>query len=72
MALPTMIQNPILPGFAPDPSLVRVGADYYLATSTFEWWPGIEIYHSRDLVNWDWVAAPIDRPGLVPSHLAGN
>ena len=47
MALPTMIQNPILPGFAPDPSLVRVGADYYLATSTFEWWPGIEIYHSR-------------------------
>lgn len=70
--MPAMIQNPVLPGFAPDPSLVRVGADYYLATSTFEWWPGIEIYHSRDLVNWDWVAAPIDRPGLVPSHLAGN
>ena len=66
------IRNPVLPGFAPDPSLVQVGQDYYLATSTFEWWPGIEIYHSRDLVNWTWVAAPIDRPELVPSGLPGN
>ena len=66
------IQNPILPGFHPDPSIVRVGADYYLATSTFEWWPGIEIYHSRDLVNWEWAAAPIARESMVPSGLPGN
>lgn len=66
------IQNPILPGFHPDASAVRVGQDYYIATSTFEWWPGIEIYHSCDLVNWDWVAAPIQRPEQVPSEMLGN
>lgn len=51
-----MIANPILPGFHPDPSICRVpgadGDDYYIATSTFEWWPGVRIHHSRDLVNW--------------------
>ena len=36
----TSIQNPILRGFHPDPSIIRVGEDYYIATSTFEWWPG--------------------------------
>ncbi len=46
------ISNPILPGFNPDPSIVRVGEDYYIATSTFEWFPGVQIHHSRDLVNW--------------------
>lgn len=48
-----MIQNPILPGFHPDPAIIRVGDDYYLATSSFEWFPGVPIYHSRDLVNWE-------------------
>ncbi|WP_111978533.1 glycoside hydrolase family 43 protein [Algibacillus agarilyticus] len=48
----TMIINPILPGFNPDPSICRVGDDYYIATSTFEWFPGVQIHHSRDLVNW--------------------
>lgn len=67
-----MIQNPILPGFAPDASALQVDADYYIATSTFEWWPGIDIYHSRDLVNWEWVAAPIDRENMVPSKMLGN
>lgn len=66
------IQNPILPGFHPDASAVRVGQDYYIATSTFDWWPGIEIYHSGDLVNWDWVAAPIERPSQIPSEMLGN
>ncbi len=47
-----VIQNPVLPGFHPDPSICRVGDDYYLATSTFEWWPAVRIHHSRDLVNW--------------------
>jgi xylan 1,4-beta-xylosidase len=48
----TLIQNPILRGFNPDPSIVRVGDDYYIATSTFEWFPGVQIHHSRDLVHW--------------------
>lgn len=67
-----LMHNPILPGFHPDPSALRVGQDYYIATSTFEWWPGIEIYHSRDLVNWRWVACPIGRASQVPDCLLGN
>lgn len=55
------IQNPILPGFHPDPSIIRVGDDYYLATSTFEWFPGVAIYHSRDLVHWEFAAWPLRR-----------
>ncbi|AOZ90925.1 glycoside hydrolase family 43 protein [Paenibacillus crassostreae] len=47
-----IIQNPILRGFHPDPSICRVGEDYYIATSTFEWFPGVLIHHSRDLVHW--------------------
>lgn len=47
-----VIQNPILSGFNPDPSICRVGQDYYIATSTFEWFPGIQIHHSWDLVHW--------------------
>ena len=65
------LKNPILPGFHPDPSALCVGRDYYIATSTFEWWPGVDIYHSRDLVNWAWVAAPLNRPSMAP-ELAGN
>lgn len=45
-------RNPIIGGFAPDPSICRAGEDYYLANSSFEFFPGIPIYHSRDLVNW--------------------
>jgi len=55
------IQNPILPGFNPDPSIVRVGGDYYIATSTFEWFPGVQIHHSRDLVNWRLLTRPLRR-----------
>lgn len=47
-----MIRNPVLRGFRPDPSICRVGDDYYLATSTFEWFPGVMLHHSRDLANW--------------------
>ena len=57
----TTIRNPILPGFNPDPSICRVGDDYYIATSTFEWYPGVQIHHSRDLVNWRLVRRPLDR-----------
>lgn len=45
-------KNPIIKGFNPDPSICRVGDDYYLVTSTFEYFPGIPVYHSKDLVNW--------------------
>lgn len=56
-----MIRNPILRGFNPDPSIVRVGEDCYIATSTFEWFPGVQIHHSRDLANWTLVARPLVR-----------
>ncbi|KAF7523025.1 hypothetical protein G7054_g11916 [Neopestalotiopsis clavispora] len=55
------IVNPILPGFNPDPSILRVGDDYYIATSTFEWYPGVQIHHSKDLANWDLVTRPLNR-----------
>ncbi len=46
-------KNPILPGFHPDPSICRVGEDFYLITSTFEFFPGVPIYHSKNLINWE-------------------
>lgn len=55
-----IIQNPILRGFHPDPSLLRVGDDYYIAVSTFEWCPGVRIYHSKDLIHWDYFCSPLD------------
>lgn len=48
-----MIQNPILPGFHADPCICRKGNDFYIAVSSFEWFPGIPIYHSRDMKNWE-------------------
>jgi xylan 1,4-beta-xylosidase len=59
------ISNPILRGFNPDPSIVRVGEDYYVATSTFEWFPGVQIHHSRDLVNWRLLTRPLTRPSQL-------
>jgi xylan 1,4-beta-xylosidase len=64
------IQNPILRGFNPDPSILRVGEDYYIATSTFEWFPGVQIHHSRDFVNWKLVARPLNRPSQL--DMLGN
>lgn len=55
------IRNPILTGFNPDPSIVRVGQDYYIATSTFEWYPGVQIHHSRDLEHWQLRTRPLQR-----------
>jgi xylan 1,4-beta-xylosidase len=48
-----MITNPILPGFNPDPCICRRGGDYYIAVSSFEWMPGLPVYHSRDLKHWE-------------------
>ncbi len=56
-----MIQNPILTGFNPDPSICRVEDDFYIATSTFEWYPGVQIYHSKNLADWRLVARPLSR-----------
>ena len=64
------ITNPILPGFNPDPSIIRVGEDYYIATSTFEWFPGVQIHHSKDLVNWELIARPLNR--LSQLNMIGN
>lgn len=69
-----MIHNPILRGFHPDPSIVRVGEDYYIATSTFEWWPGVRLHHSRDLVHWELIGyvltrtSQLDLRGVGPSQ----
>ncbi len=65
MPSPT-IANPILPGFNPDPSILRVGDDYYIATSTFEWFPGVQIHHSKDLVHWRLLTRPLDRVSQLP------
>jgi len=56
-----LVRNPILPGFNADPSILRVGDDYYIATSTFEWYPGVQIHHSKDLANWTLVTRPLSR-----------
>lgn len=65
-----VIHNPILAGFNPDPSICRVGDDYYLATSTFEWYPGVQIHHSRDLANWELVTRPLNRASQL--DMRGN
>jgi alpha-N-arabinofuranosidase len=58
--------NPIISGFHPDPSICRVGDDYYLITSSFEYFPGIPIFHSRDLVNWKQLGHVLTRPSQLP------
>ncbi len=55
-------RNPILTGFHPDPSIVRVGEDHYLVNSTFGFFPGIPVFHSRDLTNWTQIGNAIHRP----------
>lgn len=57
--------NPIMTGFYPDPNIVQVGADYYLVNSTFSYFPGIPVLHSRDLKNWKQVGNVISRPSQM-------
>ena len=59
-------QNPILPGFYPDPSICRVGEDYYLVNSSFEFFPGVPLWHSRDLVNWEQKGYVLTRESQLP------
>ena len=63
---PGQFTNPILAGYYPDPSVVRVGEDYYLVNSSFAHTPGIPIWHSRDLVSWTQIGHVLTRPSQLP------
>jgi len=65
---PDEFQNPILAGFHPDPSITRVGDDYYLANSSFSWSPGVPIFHSKDLVHWESLGYALVTPKQLPLH----
>src|SRR5687768_10749016 len=67
-----MFQNPILPGFHPDPSVCRVGDDYYLVTSSFEYFPGVPIFHSKDLTSWRQIGHVLTRASQLPLQGAGS
>ena len=69
---PVTFKNPIIPGFHPDPSITRVGDDYYLVNSSFNMFPGIPIFHSKDLVNWDQIGNVLDRPEQLLMKTPGN
>jgi alpha-N-arabinofuranosidase len=58
--------NPVIEGMAPDPSVCRVGDDYYLVTSTFEYFPGVPVYHSKDLIHWRLIGYALSRPSQLP------
>jgi beta-xylosidase len=62
------LKNPLVPGWNPDPHILRVNSTYYLAVSSFLTFPGIPIYSSTDLANWQLVSHAIDSPGKVPLH----
>ncbi len=58
-------RNPVLGGYYPDPSVVRVGRDFYLVNSSFSWFPGLPVWHSRDLAHWRQIGNAIDRKGQL-------
>jgi len=64
-------QNPIIPGFHPDPSVCRVGKDFYLVTSSFGYFPGIPIFHSQDLVHWEQIGHVLTRKSQLDLGKAG-
>ena len=59
-------QNPVIPGFYPDPSICRVGNDYYLVNSSFEYFPGVPVWHSKDMVHWNQIGNVLDRASQLP------
>jgi len=61
LKVPKELMNPILPGFYPDPSICRVDDDFYMITSSFSLFPGVPIFHSTDLVNWEQIGHILDR-----------
>ncbi len=68
----TSYRNPVVRGLNPDPSVIRVGQDYYLATSSFHLFPGVPIYHSRDLVNWRLISHALTRPSQFMAERTGG
>ena len=64
--------NPILPGFYPDPSICAVGDDFYLVNSTFAYFPGIPIMHSKDLAHWEQIGNACDRESQLPLGDTGH
>lgn len=66
-----MYDNPVISGFHPDPSVCRVGDDYYLVCSSFEYFPGLPLFHSKDLVHWEQIGNVLDRPGQLPLPVPG-
>ena len=57
--------NPVIKGFNPDPSVCRVGDDYYLVTSSFQYFPGVPLYHSKDLIHWEQIGHVLDRESQI-------
>jgi len=68
---PNQYLNPVLTGFYPDPSIVRQGSDYYLVTSSFSYFPGVPLFHSKDLVNWTQLGSVLSRPSQLAVDSAG-
>lgn len=69
LALPILsngIQNPIIPGFHPDPSVCRVGDTFYLVNSSFQYFPGVPIFQSKDMMNWEQIGNVLDRESQIP------
>lgn len=64
--VPATLRNPVLGGFHPDPSVVAVGGEYYLVNSSFHYFPGVPIYRSRDIQNWEQIGNVLDRPSQLP------
>lgn len=71
-SIPATYANPIVPGFHPDPTVCRVGDDYYLAHSTFTYFPGVPVFQSRDLVNWRLLGHVLTRPSQFPPRDQGH
>ncbi len=69
------LHNPLLPGFYPDPSICRVGDDFYMVTSSFAYYPGIPIFHSKNLAQWEQIGHVLDRPAQLqvkPYYISGG
>ena len=65
-------KNPVIPGFHPDPSICRVDSNYYLVNSTFEYFPGVPLFHSKDLINWQQIGHCLTRESQLPLEKCSN
>ena len=64
-------QNPVIPGYYPDPSVCRVGDDFYLVCSSFQYFPGVPVFHSKDLIHWEQIGNVLDRPSQLDLSRGG-